>query len=502
MKKSEALKEAIAIALKQADAQLMLGRGAEAMQIYRALLAKSPSQPTALYNLGMLHHRRHELREAEDYLRRALRAMPQDPETMMALALVCSDLGLAEEAQNLMQNAVDLSPTGRILTKAGAFQLECGNVTAARAMYERATAADPTNIDAYFALATLQKLSPSDPLLVRLETLHQNATSLPDIQRCKLEFALGKAHLDTGQDAVGFAHYATANRLKRLGYKKFSIARLESYVESIIQLFSAEVVAKFRNTGTETSSRPIFIVGMPRSGSTLVEQILASHPAVSSIGESPFLHQSMPVFTNAEVPDYFPSGTPSITRNMLDGLSEEMLATIDRKYLHLTEPRAAGCARLADKMLFNFFWIGLIRLALPSAAIIHCTRDPMSIGLSIWQASFSTAIPWAYDQIEIARYYRAYEKLMAHWNRLFPGEICNVNYETLVRDQEDQTRRILQHCDLPWDDKCMRFHENGRNVATSSVLQVRRGLHDASINRWKKYETYLQPMIQALKEYA
>jgi predicted helicase len=147
-------------------------------------------------------------------------------------------------------------------------------------------------------------------------------------------------------------------------------------------------------------------------------------------------------------------------------------------------------------MLFNYLWIGLLRLALPEAKIVHCTRDPVDIGLSIWQLLFTPDIPWAYDLSEIGRCCQAYRKVMTHWNSIFPGEIYEANYEAMVTDQEGETRKLLDFCGLPWDDRCMRFHENKRHVRTASSAQVRVPIYTDSVKKWKKYEKYLTPLIE------
>ena len=264
-----------------------------------------------------------------------------------------------------------------------------------------------------------------------------------------------------------------------------------------MRLFDKDAVDKLRGAAKNDSARPIFIVGMPRSGSTLVDQILSSHPLAASIGESKYLRRCIPVYPNAEVPGLFAKGQPSITKAFMENLSGH-LAPIAAKYLSLTDKAGQGRVVLADKMLFNYLWLGIIRLALPNAKIVHCTRDPRDIGLSLWQLAFPGGMQWTYDMQDIARYYRAYEKLMAHWNAVFPGGIHEANYETMVGNQEDETRRLLSFCNLPWDDRCLGFHESLRMVKTSSAAQVRQPIYAGSVAKWKKYEKYLQPLVAAL----
>ncbi|MEZ0222982.1 MAG: sulfotransferase, partial [Alphaproteobacteria bacterium] len=201
---------------------------------------------------------------------------------------------------------------------------------------------------------------------------------------------------------------------------------------------------------------------------------------------------------NKEVPDFISPGRPSITHEFLQKMDGPMLDTIASRYLAEMEPFAHGAKRVVDKMLFNFFWVGVIRLAMPEARIVHCMRDPVDIGLSIWQLNFGDEIAWAYDQKEIGRYYRSYEKLMSHWRKLFPGEFYDIRYEDVVADQEGQSRKLLEFCDLPWDDCVLKFHESTRQVKTASVTQVRKPIYKDSVKKWKKYEKHLKAMIETM----
>jgi hypothetical protein len=236
-----------------------------------------------------------------------------------------------------------------------------------------------------------------------------------------------------------------------------------------------------------------------RSGSTLTDQILSSHPAVKSVGEAEYLAQTIPPYPNAEVPGHFKPGAPNITRAFIDNLSPEVLDDIGRKYLALTAHAAPGAERVIDKMLHNYFWVGLIRLALPGAKIIYTTRDPVDTGLSLWTLLFSAHLPWAYDQRDIGRYILTCRKIMAHWQKLFPGDIYEANYERMVANQEEETRKLLDFCRLPWDDRCLKFHETKRQVSTSSATQVRQPIYKDSVKRWKKHEAYLRELIETLE---
>lgn len=492
-------KQQVIAALRQADALLAQGRFDDAAKMFANILRADPSNATALFNLGTLHHQRGRLKEAENCFRRILQTNPADADALMALAFVLLDGGDMDAARPLAVKAIEIAPTARLLSKAGILEREMGDLKAAEELFARAIDKDPADISAFYALCAARKFSADDKVLKDFLSRDLNSPALSLDDRIKLRFALGKACLDTGDADASFAHYAEGNRLKKSTYKVFTIEKLEQYIDSIIELFTEETVKKHKGAG-HASARPVFIVGMPRSGSTLTDQILSSHPDVAGLGEVACFRQSVPAFRNTEVADYFSPGTPSITAGLMEQLSNEMLRGVAKKYLSLTDTFASDAPVLTDKMLFNYLWIGLIRLALPKAKIIHCTRDPADMGLSIWRLLFRENMPWAYDLAEIGRYYKAYRKLMAHWEKLFPGDILEVAYEDLVAKQEEQSRRLLAFCNLEWDDRCLSFHETERQVRTASAAQVRQPIYGDSVKRWKKYEKYLAPLLENLPE--
>ncbi|MEZ0261946.1 MAG: sulfotransferase [Alphaproteobacteria bacterium] len=487
----------ISNALREADLLLQKGDHAKAYGIFEKVLASDPANVSAAYNLGILHHQKGKLDEAERYFNKALTAAPRDADTIISLALVVIDKGDIGQALKLSARACEIEPSARILSKAGGIEREAGNLDAARALYEKAMRQDPLYTQAYAGYGAVQKFQPDSEPFRLLMGAAAKAGSLPPPEQMKLGFILGKAYLDAGDAEKAFAHYAEANRLKRATYKVFSIEKFEAYADSIIRLFTPALVEKLKGAGNP-SARPVFIVGMPRSGSTLTDQIVSSHPQAASMGEMNFLQHSIPVFPNADVPDYFSANIPNVNAELVTLLSPAMLQDIAKKYLAATDKFAGSSARLVDKMLFNYLWVGLIRLALPNAKIIHCTRDPIDMGLSIWQLSFQGSIPWAYDQTEIGRYYKAYRKVMAHWEKLFPGDIFEANYETMVVNQEEETRRLLEFCGLPFDEACLNFHQSTRKVSTASASQVRQPIYKDSVKKWKKYEKHLQPLIDAV----
>ena len=482
--------------LREARELVRQGRRAEGEAMYKKIIRSDPRAFPALVGLGILCMERGDLPEADGYLSRAAALAPADCVPLSLLATVKMDRGDTEGALECAARAVALPPSAGVLQRMGSLFREAGQFAKAQDCYERAIRLQPDYVPAYFSLGTVRKFAKDEPAFLQLVKLKDCAESLPPEDRAALHFALGKAFTEQGDADSGFHHFAEANRTKR-GAISYDPATFERHIDNIISLFSANVVKKHAGKGVP-DKRPIFIVGMPRSGSTLTDQILASHPDVRSAGETKILSTCMPALAREGNPGLMLSAAPAITRELLDALTPEMLAGVARKYLSLTEPIAKGAPRLVDKMLYNYLWIGMIRLALPNAKIIHCTRDPVDTGLSVWQLLFSDGTLWAYDQREIGRYYLAYAKLMAHWNRVFPGDIYEANYEKMVTDQEGETRRLLDFCGLPWDARCLNFHENTRAVNTWSATQVRQPIYKDAVKKWKKYEKHLQPLIETL----
>ncbi|TAL29453.1 MAG: sulfotransferase family protein [Alphaproteobacteria bacterium] len=482
--------------LREARELVRQGRRAEGEAMYKKILKGDPRALPALVGLGILCLERGDLLEADAYLSHATVVAPADCVPMSLLAAVKMDRGDMEGALDCAKRAVAMPPSAGMLQRMGSLFREAGQLACAQDCYERAIRLQPDYVPAYFSLGTVRKFQKDEPAFLQLLKIGDRAESLPREDRAALHFALGKAFTEQGDADSGFHHFAEANRIRRSAIA-YDPATFEKHVDNIISLFTGAVVKNHAGKGV-LDNRPIFVVGMPRSGSTLTDQILSSHPDVRSAGETKILSTCMPALAHEETSGLSPAAAPAITRRLLDEMTPEMLSAVARKYLSLTEPIAKGAKHVVDKMLYNYLWIGMIRLALPNAKIIHCTRDPVDMGLSIWQLLFSDGTLWAYDQREIGRYYLAYKKLMDHWNRLFPGDIYEANYEKMVADQAGETRRLLDFCGLPFDERCLKFHENTRAVNTWSATQVRQPIYKDAVKKWKKYEKHLQPLIETV----
>ncbi|MEO8115195.1 MAG: sulfotransferase [Phenylobacterium sp.] len=361
----------------------------------------------------------------------------------------------------------------------GRLLLGLGRVDEARASIERAIALAPHRGGYYRSLSEVVRFADGDPRLAAMETLIGDPALAP-VDRIELQFALGKAYADLGRHAASFAQFAEGCRLVR-GRLAYDEAATLAMFAQMAAVFSAELMDAKAGLGAP-SADPIFILGLPRSGSTLVEQILASHPEVTGGGELTALRDVAAASL----------GHPAAVRGM-DGAA---LSALGDRYLQRARP-AAG--RFTDKMPANFLLVGLIHLALPKARIIHTLRDPVDTCLSGFTTLFADGQPYSYDLAELGRHYRGYAKLMAHWRAVLPpGTLLEVRYEDVVADLEGQARRMLVHCGLAWNDACLDFHRSERAVWTASAAQVRQPAYRSSVGRWRPPAEVLNPLLAAL----
>ncbi len=314
--------------------------------------------------------------------------------------------------------------------------------------------------------------------------------ALSTIQRIFLHFGLGKAYADLGrQDA--FRHLLEANRLQRQRITYDEGATL-GLLQRAADAFNADLMNAKAGLG-DHSKVPIFIVGMPRSGSTLVEQVLASHPQMFGADE-------ITAFQNVASNLEGPQGRQKWgTSESLASMTGEQLRWVGTQYVRHIRTMAPNAERITNKALGNFLLVGLIHLTLPKARVIHVQRDPIDTCVSCFSKWFVNLHHYAYDLAELGRYYRGYEALMEHWRRVLPkGVMLDVRYENLIDDFEPQARRLVAHCGLDWDPHCLDFHRTERTVKTASAAQVRQPIYRSSVGRWLDFREFLQPLLDAL----
>ncbi len=367
-----------------------------------------------------------------------------------------------------------------------AFQLQ-GRFEEAIAWHEKAIALDPGHANAHYNLVKSRKFGSQDDRRRELEAVLA-MPSLADEQRAGLNFALAKTCDDLGDYDAAFRHYKEANDLKRarLPYRPEDFT---TYVDRLIAAFDENLFAAKRGIGSQ-SELPVFIVGMPRSGTTLVEQILASHPEVHGAGELDYLRQLV-----HELPERLGGAPYPAGMTRLDAAAAQAIANA---HLARLREHSATAARITDKMPNNFARLGVIALLFPRARLIHCVRDPLDTCLSCYFQEFAHGQPFAYDLDALGRYYRDYQRLMAHWRAVLPSPILDVPYEALVADQEGWSRKLVAFLGLPWDERCLAFYENERLVRTASFWQVRQPIYASSIGRWRHYARHLGPLFAAL----
>jgi tetratricopeptide (TPR) repeat protein len=481
---------AIALSPRLADAYVNLAavmtvrhRHADALHVLDALLAFSPGHPRALAARALALKDLDQLGEALDAAKRATLAAPETPEPHNAVGQAFQAMGQFEPALSAYDRAAALPGPAQqdAIANRGMLFMEFGRKQEALKALEEAARAFPNSPGILFSQTDLKRFAAGDPLIGQMQALLARE-GLSAADRTTLHFGLGKAYLDLGDSAEAFRHYREGNRLKRATYA-YDADVNDRWMAEIAEAFSPTLMKAKAEIGAR-SDIPIFVVGMPRSGTTLVEQILASHPMAHGAGELRRL-QSL----GDEVG--FPTGIPTLAPERLNGIGEAYLAYV--------APMAAGRRHVVDKMPSNFALAGLIRLVLPDARIIHCRRDPVDTCLSCYTKLFAGQQDFAYDLTELGRFHRAYQRLMAHWRDILPApHLLEVDYEAVVDDVEAEARRMLQFLGLPWNDSVLRFYETERPVRTASSNQVRQPIYRSSAGRWRKHAAHLQPLLAAL----
>jgi tetratricopeptide (TPR) repeat protein len=498
------------------------GRWGEAEQLYRSILALDQNHFAALHNLVYLRLQQGRREEAARLLRKALKIQPKSAEAQNTLGLVLHTGGQFREAALCFEKALKFDPShANAHNNLGASlhlldrhdrAIDCyrralalnprypdayrnlgnalqavGQIEDARRAYEAAIELAPQRAALYLSLSDCKRFTGGDRHLTAMEGLARDADKLPESARIDLHFALAKALADIGEYARSFGELLAGNALKRRTLLYDETATLREF-ERVRAVFAPTLINERRSEG-EPSAVPVFVIGMPRSGTTLIEQILASHPQVFGAGERADFRQAVEAVMPG--PPGYPEAVPA--------LSPKQMRQIGVRYVTSIRKNIAGAARVVNKMPMNFLFAGLIATALPNARIIHVRRDPLDTCLSCLSKIFSGDLPFTYDPSELGRYYRAYDDLMSHWRKaLPPGTMLEVDYEELVGDLEDQARRLIAHSGLEWSQACLSFHTTERVVATASAAQVRQPIYRSSVGRWRAYGAALRPLLDAL----
>jgi tetratricopeptide (TPR) repeat protein len=425
--------------------------------------------------------------EALATCRSAVGLAPDDGAVLLAWARLLQAQGQAEAAMTAVQRAAaNLANPAEAHAARAVLLLEAGDLAGALAACDAALQHDPKLATVWLTRAELKKFGPRDPDIQAMQQLAGPGGSQGFTDQLCLNFALGKAFLDHDDAARGFAHLAAGNRMKRSEID-YDGALTKGWMRDIAEQFSAVRLDALR-TGGAAGERAVFVIGMPRSGTTLIEQILSAHPAIHGGGERTTI-QAMATRLAAETGLAYPNFAEILTPSRLRDFGTEYELSL-----------RASERRIVDKMPSNFFHAGLIHLALPAARIINVRRDAADTCLSCYTKLFAAPQLFAYDLRELGEFYVAYENLMTHWRAVLPAScFIEVQYEDVVAHIEPQARWLIEFCGLEWDDACLRFYETQRIVRTASAAQVRAPLHGGSIGRAARYKRHLAPLFAALE---
>ncbi len=467
---------------------LTVSRGADAVRLLRHALRQSAHLPLAWRGLCQAMVDLGRLPEAETAVRRLLKIEPENPKNWVLLGTVCTRLMRQADALPAFEEAARLSPGEvRLPLSIGHLHKTLGNRRESEQAYQECLRLDPNFGEAYWSLADLKNYSFNDAEIAAMQALLEHGGD--DKDQAHLHFALGRAFEQRSNYTTAFDHYAAGNARRR-STVPFSIETFEHKSRRVAAGFDAAFFTQRSGTG-HLDTAPIFIVGLPRSGSTLVEQILASHSSVEGTFELPNVLTIVREFDHADPQhDAYPESVRAVPPEQFDILG--------RRYIEETAPLRTGRPRFIDKMPNNFSHVGLIHAMLPNAVIIDVRRHPMDSCFSTYKQHFAEGQSFSYGLDDLGRYYRCYLDLMDHWDETLPGKVLHVSYEALVRDPEANIRRLLAHCGLNFEPACLAFHETKRSVRTASAEQVRQPLYSSGIGYWRHFEAQLEPLRRAL----
>lgn len=494
------LNEALVLEPKNPDVRIRfaetledIGFSIDAGQVLHGTCTLNPNHYDSFMAYGDFlkeYFRNHEAIESYSW---ALELKPNDVDAIEAIGKCYAKLGNAEKAIHFFNSALSIEPNRlKTLVAKAEFYLDEGKLELAKELAHHISSAYPKSPSGYILLSRITKIKSNDALIPELINTLETAPN--DEVTSYIHFALGKIYDDLSNYSQAFNHYNQANQLrnKTLNYDHNTV---ELSFNEIIEFYNESFFNRWKGIGCE-SSQPVFIIGMPRSGTTLTEQILSSHPSAMGVGEVVFWVKSpsaLPIKLQSEMA--YPECVNLLSTNDCSDIAQMYLKTI----ANMTGD-AQSILKVVDKMPHNFMFIGLIALIFPNAKIIHTRRHPIDTCLSIFFQSFSDLHNYSFSLQNIAHQYNQYERLMAHWHKVLPGRILDINYEDTIADPEYWSRKLIEHVGLEWDDACLSPHKIERSVKTASVWQVRQPIYKTSVERWRNYEPYIQPLIDGLNK--
>ncbi|MDE2446498.1 MAG: sulfotransferase [Alphaproteobacteria bacterium] len=464
---------------------------AAAVAYFELAVRALPKDPTIRHNLGSALSRVHDYHTAVTQLRKALELKPGQVDSLGILANCLIRIGKGEDALAIAEKGLRMNashPECRVVRAEALINL--GRMSDAQAQLKANIADGIAVAKSWQSYAATQKFESEAVELDAVEAAIA-ANAVDKMQMPNLHFAAAKMCQDAKLYERAMEHYGLAQADQS---KRFDIGAYERRIDSLINFFNPMFLGARKDFG-DPSQKPVFILGMPRSGTTLTEQILSSHPQVVGAGELTEMAR-------------IARGAGDTVRTMarygllLSTLGKDESRALAERYLKFIRHFSVDAPRITDKMPHNFEQIGLISLLLPNATIIHCQRDAIDNCLSIYMNALNDAHLYGTDLALLGRYYRAYDRLMKHWHKVLPGRIFDNSYEVLVDDLEGQSRKMVAHCKLEWDDACLNYTDNARSITTISRWQARQPIYKTSLKRWKPYEKHLGPLINALGDLA
>ena len=461
----------------------------KAIECYDQGIKIKPDYAMIYNNLGSIYQSKKEYTKAENYYKKSIELDNKIPEPQNNLGNLYLTLNNHRDAIVYFKNSINISPKFFVSHyNLGVIYKNMGKLKEAKKYLMEAVKLNPHFYTAHRTLSELTKYTINDEHFITLKKLYEDP-KVNKTQKTELAFALGKASDDTGNFSKAFQYYNVGNRLRRKDID-FSLKIEEAKFASIKKIFNENLFNKFKQSGN-LDSTPIFILGMPRSGTTLVEQILSSHPKVFG-GDELYLLTDI-------IKKHFDNKAEGLFLNEIININKENFIIIGEEYVNNLKKISNNLERVTDKLPINFKWIGIIKLILPNSKIVHCVRDPRDNCLSIFKNYFvNKKLNFAYDLEEISEFYNLYTNLMVHWKSKLPKFIIDIKYEKIINNPEQQIRSLLKACNLNWNDKCLKFYNNKRAVKTASDTQVRKKIYKSSVDSWKNYEKYVKDFFQIL----
>jgi tetratricopeptide (TPR) repeat protein len=455
-----------------------LGRYEEAEQYFRQAIVLKPNFSDPHCNLGILLRQRSHLSDSEAFLRRALKVRPTDVDARVNLGLTLVFLGRLRDARACFAKVLKTAPRNVFaLYGVGQIAVAEGRFEEAEATYRRIMELNPKMTNAWAALPLTRKMTQADGEW--LKVAEEIATSkIHPLEEANLRFAMGKYCDDVNDFARAFQNFKRGNELLKTSADDYDRKERSRLIDELMRVYSRESISKIGATGS-ASVKPVFVVGMPRSGTSLAEQIIASHPAAYGAGELDFWNSAA-----------------LMEAGMTQGISSETARVkVAEQYLRILEGLSGNASRVINKAPVNSDYLGLIYSVFPNARVIYMQRDPIDTCLSCYFQQFLTGINFAFDLSDLVHYYQEHCRIMAHWRAVLPpGFILDVPYEELVVDQETWSRKLLNFIGLEWDARVLEFHTNRRQVTTASNWQVRQKIYKSSVARWRNYEKFIGPL--------